>query len=204
MKKISIILTSILFMMMLPATAFSQESELSESISSNSPGFSIFDFRLGLTAGYSPVFGEMKNYINGNFGGGVSTELDILPFLGAGIFVDGNINPVISEKLKSVWNLHAGAKLYGRFNVISDLYLQPELGYGVILYFPQKAANITGNLNKCYADQLIQIGVGIRYAPQSILNGALEIEICPYYILSPENGAVNNFAGGRIGIYYSI
>jgi len=182
---------------------FAQDADL-EFEAAESSSESSLTMRAGIYFGYTPVIGQMKEVTSGNIGGGAVFEADFLPFLGAGITAGGNFNPLSTDKLSSLWNLQCSAKIYGRFELFSGFFIQPELAYGVFAYFPKKAPDSYGKLDSCYADQFVQLAASVRYSPEALMNGLMEFELCPYYILSPEAGNINHFAGGRIGILFNF
>lgn len=177
-------------------SAFAQEE--------NTSSYELYSMRLGAYGSYSRALGNMGNYISGNAGGAAVLEIDFFEHFGIGVNLEGNGNFVASEKLESVWNLHPSVKAYMRFDLFYDFYIQPEVSYGMIGYFPKKSDDYDGQFKSFYADQAVMAGVGIRYAPLNLLDGAIEFELFPFYLFSPETGNNNSFVGGRFGVYCRI
>ena len=191
-----------------------------EENKTSSAAFGLTSLRAGIFGSYTPAIGSLSDYVSSGIGGGLSLECDfplkagenpsglvkILKLFGFSFRASGNINPVKVETLSSMWNAQASLGLYARLPLfVEGLYFQPELDYGVVMNFPSlNPAYPDNELSAMYIDQLIQLGLGIRYSNEKILNGRLEFEFAPTYTFCAEKSYSVNYIGGRLGVIYSI
>ncbi len=188
------------------ASIFAQEEDYDiDPEFSYTPGFEIVNNRLGFYGEFSPVIGSFQELVTGNYGGGITAEAELFKYFGAGVKIGGNYNPLKTEKLSSVWNLETALSLHVRIPLFAEgIYFQPEFDYGVFIYFPTIAPGYSGKLNPCYVDQMLQIGTALRIGSPKFLGGKVELDLCPLYTFSPEQGEMNSFIGGRAGIYIKM
>ena len=210
--------------------AFAQDAEVEaevetpeeEAVISKKQGsvyFEIQDMKVGVYGSMTPALGELGNYVSSSLGGGVAFEMGMPLYIGEdapeimNIFkrfgfsahVSGNSNPVKNDLLSSMWNLQATLGIYVRLDLpVSGLAVVPEVDYGMIMNFPKANPAYGNTLASLYVDQLVQFGIGIRYAPPSLLDRKLEFEVAPTYTLCTEKGNMLQYAGGRVGVLYRI
>ena len=75
--------------------------------------------------------------------------------------------------------------------------LQPEISYGGI-------EKITKPADTEYAgsDQLLQLGLSLRYNPKNFANGMLEFEFTPTFGIETFNSPNSLYVGGRVGMLF--
>ena len=167
--------------------------------------------RVGGYLSYEPVLGALHQFVACSLGGGATYELGI-PLLqifeiGPIVHLTVNDNIVTDERLASMVNLKFDIGCFFRIEFgKTGFALSPELDYGILVYFPKVSEGYTNStgISSAYVDQLIQIGLGLRYSHEKILNGNLEFDLTPTYSLSPEKHDLIHYLGFRLGALYKI
>ena len=170
---------------------------------------SAMDMRLGVFADYEPTVGDLHEFVHCSVGGGIDYEVGFkLPFnleLGPAVHLAANANPVRDERLSSMMNLKMDAGAFLRVPILkTGLSFVPEVDYGCLVYFPKVSPDYSGDLETAYADQLIQVGLGIRFAHEKLLSGDLEFDVTPTYLFSTEKENSVHYIGFRVGVSYRV
>lgn len=170
---------------------------------------------LGLRTGVFGEFfipmGDLGDFVAFDIGAGVDVELD-LPIslgnkikIGVPLIVGYNLDVTNNDLLSSMWNVQVASGIYARIIFADGAFvLQPELNYGITLYFPTANSDYENTLQSSYLDQLLLLAINFRFAPKSVMNGKLEFSVAPLYSLGVESGSVVNTAGARFGVLYKI
>ncbi|MCR5698524.1 MAG: hypothetical protein K6G52_02655 [Treponemataceae bacterium] len=167
--------------------------------------------RVGGYVSYEPVLGPLHQFVFCSIGGGAEYELGF-PFLkvfeiGPAVHFGINDNIITDERLSFMMNLKFDVGCFFRITFgKSGFVLSPEFDYGLLVYFPKisEGYSSSGSFSGVYVDQLIQIGVGVRYSHEKILNGNLEFELTPTYLFSAEQENLIHYLGFRLGALYKI
>ena len=170
---------------------------------------SALEMRVGAFGDYEPTVGDLHEFVHCSAGGGVEYEIGFrLPFnleIGPAVHFAVNGNPVRDERLASMMILKMDVGAFLRVPILnSGFFFEPEIDYGCFVYFPKASPDYVNSLQPAYADQLLQVGVGFRYAPPMILSGDLEFEITPTYTFSTEKTSSEHFIGFRVGVLYRV
>lgn len=165
-------------------------------------------FRIGLTGGYQFALGDIQNFVSSSAGGAVKGEFDLplqLPpalRLGISAKVGGAMNVVNNDLLLSMWNVESTAGVYARLLMAGGAFvLQPELAFGAQMNFPSANPEYDNHIQPMYADALIQLQLGLRFAPQKVMKGKLEFSLTPVYSLNLEKETLVHYAGATAGIH---
>lgn len=196
---------TLLFVVLLTSQVFAQtEGE-------KKPSF-IKDIRAGANFGFEPALGDLSEFVFSTIGGGASVEVGIPLFPSVDNFLLNNFgvsfrtafNGAIMKdtNIGSLFNMRFILGAYTRIPVGDFVTIVPEIGYGVAVNFPGVRNTDIGTVNSCYADQIIEVGVGVRFTHEKLLNGDLEFEFTPTYMLCPETNNAAHYLGARIGALY--
>lgn len=196
---------TLLFVVLLTSQVFAQtEVETKPSV--------IKDIRAGVNIGFEPALGDLSEFVFSTIGGGASVEVGIPLFPSVDNFLLNNFgvsfrtafNGAIMKdtNIESLFNMRFILGAYTRIPVGDLVTIVPEIGYGVAVNFPGVRNNNAGIVKSCYADQIIEVGVGVRFAHENLLNGNLEFEFTPTYTLCPEENNAAHYLGVRIGALY--
>lgn len=196
---------TLIFVVLLTSQVFAQ-TEVEKK-----PSF-IKDVRVGVNAGFEPALGDLSEFVFSTIGGGASVEVGIPLFPKINNFLLNNFgvsfrtafNGAIMKdtNIASLFNMRFILGVYTRIPLGNVVTLVPEIGYGIAVNFPGLKNKDAGIVQPCYADQVIQVGVGVRFAHEKLLNGNLEFEITPTYTLCPETNNAAHYLGARIGALY--
>lgn len=169
------------------------------------------EVRVGGNFQFTPVLGELSDYVSSSIGGGIKAEIDLPVYISdvleIGVPVNAGFggNPIKNDLLKSMFNIQFSSGIYGRIMLFDDNFIiQPELDYGMVLTLPTVNKTYPNELDSVYADQSIQFVLGFRYAPQAIDFGMLEFELAPLYTLCLENNNLVHYLGGRLGVMIRV
>lgn len=202
MKKLLLSLGLSIFLL---GSVFAQEEAAAPAYNNN------FSFRLGAEAVVQPVLGDLKDYIGLSYGGGLKAEFDlpiVLPEvidLGIPVSIYGFGNTIKDDVLSSVASLQLSTGFYVRINLANNNFvLQPELDYGMAMYFPKANPAYGNTLNTVYIDQIVQFGLGFCYVPQNVMEGDLEFTFTPLYCLSLEKEYLGHYLGAKLGVFLRL
>lgn len=204
MKKIII---TILVALSVMSASFAQEAAENSSKGASDTA----NIRIGGIFNYEACGGTLGNYISGNIGGGFTAEFDLgipLPsFMELGISgkILANGGLLKDDLLLSMMSIQVVPGFYCRLYLLNNnLIIQPEIGYGIQVNFLKDNPVYNNKIDKVYLDQLVEVSLGIRFAPQAFLDGNMEFGLTPFYILCPEQNEAVHYFGGRFGIYYQF
>lgn len=154
------------------------------------------------------VFGQGNAIINGHsndaaadLGGGISMEIGLpVTVFGRqnGFSFHGAYDTLLGEKdpVTGGQDIDVLFGYWMRFPLGDNGFaLQPEISYGGI-------AKTTKPAETEYAgsDQLLQLGLSLRYNPKNFANGMLEFELTPTFGIETFNSPNSIYVGGRVGM----
>lgn len=207
------IFLSIGSLFILSSFAFTQEETASEAPapsaeSSSGSKSTALSMRIGFDVTGDAVLGNLADFIAANIGGQAAYEIDFLSIknmkLGASVRAGFDYNIVKGDVLDSCCSMVATGGMFLRVPV-KAVFIQPELDYGVQVFFPTKKSDAKGELDSAYCDQIIQLACNVRIPIQKVKDGSLEINVAPVYTMDFESGSnINHYIGGRVGVYYKI
>ena len=158
-------------------------------------------FRLGGFGQGNAIINGHSNDAAADLGGGVSMEIGLpLTLFGKqhGFSFHGAVDSLLAEKSPVTDGTDIDA-LFGywiRFPLGENGFaLQPEISYGGIAKTTEPGATECSG-----SDQLLQLGLSLRYNPQNFANGMLEFELTPTFGIETFDSPHSIYVGGRVGM----
>lgn len=158
-------------------------------------------FRLGAYGQGNAIINGHSNDAAADLGGGISMEIGLpVTLFGQqnGFSFRGGIDPLLGVK-DPVTGGEDIDVLFGywmRFPLGDQGFaLQPEISYGGI----SKTTKPSGT-EYAGSDQLLQLGLSLRYNPRNFANGMLEFELTPTFGIETFNSPHSMYVGGRLGM----
>ncbi|MBO4319095.1 MAG: OmpA family protein [Treponema sp.] len=158
-------------------------------------------FRLGGFGQGNAIINGHSNDAAADLGGGISMEIGLpVTVFGKqnGFSFHGAIDTLLGEKdpVTDGTDIDVLFGYWMRFPLGDKGFaLQPEISYGGI-------AKSTKPAETEYAgsDQLLQLGLSLRYNPKNFANGMLEFELTPTFGIETFNSPNSIYVGGRVGM----
>lgn len=179
----------------------------------------IKDMKVGGFFNYEPAAGDLREFVSSTIGGGAAFEAGIpLPLFeettfihnvfdnfGASIKMTYDCGIMKDTSIDSIFNMRYMAGVYSRISLPGEMFsVVPEINYGITLNFPKASGEGAKYVKKVYVDQILQLGTGIRFSHQKMLDGKLEFDFTPTYSFSPEAGYSVHYVGFRFGAMYKF
>lgn len=170
----------------------------------------ISDFRIGGFFNFEPAVGDLSNYVFSSIGGGFSLEAGIpitddIPVLNTfGIALRGTFNTGLMKEthVNSLFNMRYMVGAYSRIPLPGEMFtFMPEFDYGIALNMPKSTSPY---VKPFYADQVMQLALGLGFSHKNMLKGNLEFDFTPTYTLSPEKNTIAHYIGFRFGVVYKV
>lgn len=195
------------------------ESEADEDETEKAPLFSfISNVKVGGFFNFEPAVGPLREFVSSTIGGGLSVEAGIpllvekdaiFPFSllqNFGVSFRAVFDGYLMKEthVDSIFSMRYSVGAYTRINIGDMFAVVPNLDYGLAVNLPKVRGEGASLVKKAYADQMLQIGCGVRFAHEKVLNRKLEFDLTPTYTLCPESGTAVHYLGFRFGALYSV
>lgn len=190
MKKILLALILVFFSINIFANEMAEEALVSE----DRDGIELSTY---FTNRYA--LGDMAKFAAADLGAGFAVEYDF-PFLPVmGVSGRAGVVGVIPKSPRpSGWTaVSFTGGVFANLPLTDFLTFRPELAYGAII----NMLKIDG-IKNVFVDQLIQVAVSFRIAPELFKKSGFSIEVAPVYSLQTEKNDVLNYLGFRAGVNY--
>lgn len=147
--------------------------------------------------------GEFSEYafcgIGGGFCGEYTLPVNLMFPLGLSSRLECSGTITKSDScLRNCVDLGARIGIWIRVPISKYFALQPELGYGTLLHFAKIEKE------HVYKDQSLEISSALRCSSEDLIQRRTELEVAPFYLVSPENGYAIHELGLRLGAVHKF